>query len=273
MNFPSAIFLILATATPLASAAPAPGAPEPSNARESAAKKSLLDPASEEKYRQWRDALPADERKWVETLEQNLGAFYLPLYKKDKIAGRTTAWDFVRDTPGLPRVLLIGDSISRGYTLAVRKASAGKANIHRAPENCGPTANGLKKLDIWLGDGHWDLIHFNFGIHDRKTPAADYENRLEQIISRLKATGAKLVWASSTPLPDAKDYSDADIVAKNDIAAKVMKKHGIPIDDLYTFAKPLLAECQNPGDCHFNEKGYSALGDHVTEAILRQLAR
>ena len=57
----------------------------------------------------------------------------------------------MKDEPGLPRVLLIGDSVCRGYTLAVRKALAGKANVHRAPENCGPTANGIKKLDIWLG--------------------------------------------------------------------------------------------------------------------------
>lgn len=67
----------------------------------------------------------------------------------------------VQDEPGLPRVLLIGDSVSGGYTLATRKLLAGKANVHKAPENCGPTGNGLKKLDIWLGDGHWDVIHFN----------------------------------------------------------------------------------------------------------------
>ncbi len=89
------------------------------------------------------------------------------------------------DVPGRPRVLLIGDSVSRGYTLATRKELAGRASVHRAPENCGPTANGLKKLDAWLGAGKWDVIHFNFGIHDRATPLADYESRLdEQAIAR-----------------------------------------------------------------------------------------
>jgi hypothetical protein len=74
----------------------------------------------------------------------------------------------------LPRVLLIGDSVSRGYTQAVRTALAGKANVHRAPANCGPTASGIKNIEVWLGDGKWDVIHFNFGIHDRNTPLADY---------------------------------------------------------------------------------------------------
>ena len=107
----------------------------------------------------------------------------------------------MKDDSKLPRVLLIGDSISRGYTMATRTALAGKANIHRAPENCGPTSNGLKKLDVWLGDGKWDVIHFNFGIHDRATPPAQYEERLEKIVARLQKTGAKLVWASTTPIP------------------------------------------------------------------------
>ncbi|MEI7732185.1 MAG: hypothetical protein WCO56_21600 [Verrucomicrobiota bacterium] len=47
-------------------------------------------------------------------MQENLGNFYLPIHKRDKLAGRSTAWDFVADNPKLPRVLLIGDSVSRG---------------------------------------------------------------------------------------------------------------------------------------------------------------
>lgn len=52
----------------------------------------------------------------------------------------------------------------------------GAANVHRAPANCGPTASGLKNIDVWLGDGKWDVIHFNFGIHDRATSLTDCPN-------------------------------------------------------------------------------------------------
>ena len=40
------------------------------------------------------------------------------------------------DDPKLPRVLLIGDSISIGYTTGVRKELKGRANVHRIP-GCG----------------------------------------------------------------------------------------------------------------------------------------
>ena len=90
------------------------------------------------------------------------------------------------DVPGLPRVLLIGDSISIGYTLPVRAALKGKANVHRPPGNCSSTGYSLTKIDEWLGTGKWDVIHFNFGLHDAKLPPegvrhaapADYEKNL-----------------------------------------------------------------------------------------------
>jgi len=90
-------------------------------------------------------AMSPEELAWEELLEQCLGRFYLPRYKEAKAKGQESAWDYVRDDPDLPRVLLIGDSISRGYTLPVRRALAGKVNVHRAPENCGKTLNGIRR--------------------------------------------------------------------------------------------------------------------------------
>ena len=72
------------------------------------------------------------------------------------------------DRAELPRVLLLGDSISIGYTLGVRQQLQGEANVHRAAENCGPTTRGLKQLEKWIGQKQWDVIHFNFGLHDLK---------------------------------------------------------------------------------------------------------
>jgi len=55
----------------------------------------------------------------------------------------------VADVPGLPRVLLIGDSISIGYTLQVRELLQRKANVHRPPVNCQTTKVGLASSGTW----------------------------------------------------------------------------------------------------------------------------
>jgi len=242
---------------------------EATNAKEAAAQKAAAGKKLDEEYAALVAELPPDQQAWERVLQENLGGFYLPIHKRDKVAGKSNAWDFVRDDPQLPRVLLIGDSVSRGYTLAARKALAGKANVHRAPANCGPTATGLKKIDVWLGNGKWDVIHFNFGIHDRSTSVADYAQRLEQLVERMQKTGAKLIWASTTPIPDdpSKKQTAASIVERNQAAAAIMGKHNVAIDDLFAAITPQLKRLQNANDVHFNAAGYEFLGKRVAESI------
>ncbi len=257
--------------------APALSAAEPTNATEAAAKKAAEDRRIDGLYREKVATLSPARQTWEKILQENLGTgFYLPIHQRDFVKGTSTAWDFVTDDPKLPRVLLIGDSVSRGYTLAVRAALAGQANVHRAPENCGPTANGLKKLDTWLasaGPGKWDVIHFNFGIHDRATPLADYIARLTKILTRLQSTGAKLIWASTTPIPDdpAKKQTASSIVERNTAATALMAQHAVAIDDLFTAITPQLATLQNPRDVHFTVAGYDFLGRQVAASIATQL--
>jgi lysophospholipase L1-like esterase len=248
-------------------------AAEPTNAKELAEKKAVAQRVVAEKFAAWKATLQTEQQAWETVLEQNLGSFYLPLYQAEKVKGGITAWDYVKDDPKLPRVLLIGDSISRGYTLAARKALTGVANVHRAPENCGPTANGVKKLPVWLSDGHWDIIHFNFGIHDRKTPLADYEERLQAITAQLKATGARLIWATTTPVKEGgmKDATESDLAARREVAARVMAKHGVAVNDLHATMLPHLEAHQPPQDVHFKEPGYQLLGEQVAAAIRKQI--
>ncbi len=269
MKFTLPIFVAIALLAAPVFAEP-PKTTEPTNAAEAAAKKAAEDAEIAAKYQALVTTLPADQQAWERTLQENLGAFYLPIHEREKVRGTSNAWDFIADDPKLPRVLLIGDSVSRGYTQAVRRELAGKVNVHRAPENCGPSANGLKKLDVWLGDGKWDAIHFNFGIHDRATAPEVYEQNLEQLVTRLEATGAKLVWASTTPIPpDTKDgeTATAAIVEKNKIAARVMQKHHVVIDDLHAWMLPDVAKFQNPHDVHFNAAGYDRLAQRVARVI------
>ncbi|MCF7710944.1 MAG: SGNH/GDSL hydrolase family protein [Opitutales bacterium] len=251
-------------------AAAEPAKVEPTHAAEAAAQKAAQDASVDAKYFALVAKLSPAEQAWEKVLQDNLGnGFYLPAHKRDKIAGKSTAWDYVADDPKLPRVLLIGDSVSRGYTLPTRQALAGVAHVHRAPANCGPTAAGVKNLDVWLGTGKWDVIHFNFGIHDRGVPLKDYSARLDQIAERLQRTGAKVIWASTTPIPDmpAQKQTAVSIIERNALALGIMQRRQIPVDDLFTAITPRLQELQNPNDVHFNAAGYDFLGAQVAASI------
>jgi len=175
-------------------------------------------------------------------------------------------------------VLLIGDSISIGYTQPLRDLLKDKANVHRIPTNGGPTKNGVANIDKWLGSGKWDVIHFNWGIHDlkhmpdgkRQVEPEDYEKNLRALVAKLKATGAKLIWATTTPIPEG-ELNPARTFGKvseyNDIALRVMKENGVAIDDLNTTITPHLAEMQNPKDVHYKPEGYATLAKQVAASI------
>ena len=197
----------------------------------------------------------------------------------------------VVDDPALPRVLLIGDSISIGYTVDVRKLLKGKANVHRIPTNGGPTTRGLQSIDAWLGDSKWDVIHFNWGLHDLKyinekgglvavdkgkqqVPLDEYEKNLTKLVERLEKTNAKLIWRSTTPVPEgAAGRVVGDSVKYNAVAAKIMKQHNIPIDDQYSFVKPQMKKLMRPANVHFTPAGSLALAKQAVSAIEKVLPK
>lgn len=201
---------------------------------------------------------------------------------------------------GKPRVLILGDSISIGYTPFVRELLEGEAVVIRPvdkdgrPENCAGTTYGVANVDRWLelDGGRWDVIHFNFGLHDMKRedpgtgrPSGDpehprqaglekYEKQLREIVGKLRKSGAKLIFATTTPVPPGgvRPHRDVEDPARyNEVARKVMKENGVAIDDLYAFAKARLEKIQQPVNVHFTKKGSQALAREVVKHIRRAL--
>ena len=195
----------------------------------------------------------------------------------------------IEDDPALPRVLLIGDSISIAYTLPTREALKGVANVHRIPTNGGPTSRGLENIDRWIGEKKWDVIHFNWGLHDlcyrhpkSKTQGnrdkvngkvthspEEYAQNLEKLVERLKKTGAHLIFATTTPVPEGEAGRKlGDDLIYNRAAVAVMKKHGVEINDLHAVMADRMAQfATKPGDVHFKPEGSKLLAKQVAGAI------
>lgn len=196
--------------------------------------------------------------------------------------------------PKLPNVLLIGDSISQGYDKKVKEGLAGKANVSRNPGNAEWSGTGVKKIDSYLGDTRWDVIHFNWGLWDiygweydqeDRSPEA-YAKRLDEIVTKMKKTGAKLIWATTTP-----GCKEAEKTMQNrfkkevvitpeqqakysEAALEVMKKHEVEINDLHAHILPELDKYSlGKNDVHYNREGSEFLAKKVVaviEAALKQ---
>lgn len=222
-------------------------------------------------------------------------------------------WAFT-PSADLPNVLILGDSISIGYTLDVRKILKEDANVYRPvsirkpsskksekeaeanpltkPRNCQGTTTGVSSLESFLGDTQWDVIHFNWGLHDLKHVDAEtgknssdendpqqaspekYKEQLSTIVTRLKETGAKLIFATTTPItPGTTDplRKPEYPMEYNKVAKEVMEENNIPVNDLFTLANGQLSEIQKPKNCHFTPSGSKVLAAQVAEEIKKLL--
>jgi acyl-CoA thioesterase-1 len=114
-------------------------------------------------------------------------------------------------------------------------------------------------------------------MHDgkRQVEPEDYEKNLRTLVAKLKATGARLIWATTTPIPDGElnpPRTFGKVPEYNAIAEKVMKENNIAIDDLNAAITPHLAELQNPKDVHYKGAGYELLAKQVAASIEAALA-
>jgi lysophospholipase L1-like esterase len=186
------------------------------------------------------------------------------------------AWYANADKSDKPAVLIIGDSISKGYGGVVEQGLAGNAYMARLSTSrgvCDPCL--LDELRAMVRNHRFAVVHFNNGLHGIAYTAAEYEAGYRKVLEVLltEGQGAKLVLAGSTfVLPGFKGWMDDAanrtlIDSRNAIVKRLAAEAKLPFNDLcaVTDGHP---EYYNSSDkIHFNATGYAQLGAKVAAAI------
>ena len=197
------------------------------------------------------------------------------------------------DDPNLPRVLVIGDSISMNYHDAAKQALAGKANYYRINGNSGDTNRGVANFEFWLGDTsvkglHWDVVVINHGLHDLRLLDGDvhqvsldqYRKNLEAIFAMAVGKGFKVIWCTTTPVPGTRTTGSRrrqnDDQLYNPVAAEVLRKFpAITVCDLNALVRgsSVFDQWRQGVDVHFKDEERTVLGQKVAETILAVLQK
>lgn len=192
------------------------------------------------------------------------------------------------DTPNdLPRLFVLGDSISLQYGPALEQAVKGVFAYSRkqglaeamtnldipAGANGGDSSNCLAFLRTLQAHSEFraDVILLNCGLHDIKTdpdsgakqvsPEA-YRDNLEEMVNLIREWGIKLVWVTTTPVDEATHNTEgmdfhrynADVDERNAIASSIMAKADVPVLDLHRYSMALGDPTQTLCDGrHFHE--------------------
>ena len=206
-------------------------------------------------------------------------------HKMNEVNYENTEWSNVwipsANKSDLPRVLLIGNSITQGYYPVVETNLKGKAYVARYTSSRGiidPVLfNDIKNL---ITHHKFDVIHFNNGLHGIQYDSAQYEKGLKKLVRLLEKNGqgAKLIGATSTRvLPGYSGWKSDElnlkmVLTRNEIMLRICHEKGIGVDDLFevTVDHP---EMYSKDKIHYNEIGYQALGQQVTSSLQNKLTR
>jgi len=168
----------------------------------------------------------------------------------------------------LPRILLLGDSICNGYQTGVRDALAGVAYVSFwATSKCTSDRSYLKQLAYILDEYDYSVIHLNNGLHSLTSDRQEWENGLRNALKLIKekGKGAKVIWATSTPLKDPALTEKAREL--NSIAARVMREEDIPTNDLFALMDPLDRSKIWTDTYHYSAEGRKMQAAQVAEHI------
>lgn len=174
--------------------------------------------------------------------------------------------------PSLPNVLLLGDSITRGYYPEVARLLAGRANCYLFATSA---ASGDQRLIAQVKDYlymmplHFAVIHFNNGMHGWGYTDAAYADGLPDLVEtlRAKSDGAKLVWATTTPVHtnDSGGATNARIDVRNASALRTMLQFHIPVDDQHALMEA--HDDLHNGDVHYTKAGSAVQAAQVARTI------
>jgi hypothetical protein len=175
----------------------------------------------------------------------------------------------------LPNVLLVGDSITRGYYPDVVKQLTGTANVYLFATSA---SSGDPRLEPQIHDYFrmigvtFAVVHFNNGMHGWGYTEAEYANGLPGMIKviRIGVPRAKLIWATTTPvLHDSDESTNPRINVRNASSLSLMQRNAIVIDDQHA----LMLKHQNlhDGDVHFTKEGYATQATQASNIIRKLL--
>ncbi len=185
-------------------------------------------------------------------------------------------------------VLLIGDSIRMYYQKETQRILGDKYKIYSPEENCRFAAYTLNNLRFWLAKYPTpDIIHFNAGLWDTAilyredgcfTEMNEYVKNMKRILRVLKSTGAKVIFATTTPVSDEKKnlvgpmppaHRNEDVIEYNAAVLDAFRNEDVIINDLFSIMYDEKEKYLSQDMIHPNEEGVKLLGNAVAQAILQ----
>jgi lysophospholipase L1-like esterase len=186
-------------------------------------------------------------------------------------------WWEETDKADKPRVLLIGDSITRAYRPTVNHLIRELAYVDMLATSKALDNPSLKReLDYILKHENfkYKVIHFNNGLHGWHLSIEEYEKYLDEVVRHIINTceSSILILALTTPVTiegktdEINEELTSKVIERNRVIEDMGRRYKLIIDDLYT---PMFGNRQYRVDdgYHYNEIGEKIQAELVANKV------
>jgi hypothetical protein len=193
-------------------------------------------------------------------------------------------WGFYpssQENDSLLRVLLIGDSVMKGFKGSLMQHLDGMAIVDYwlTPKHL-KSEHLFTDLEKVVSSHNYSVIQFNIGLHGwpkGRILEHEYEPLLSKYLEVIKgnAQGAELIWASTTPITEKdvpllnKEFNPV-IAKRNKVAHELMTANQVTVNDLYELVKDTL-DLAKLDQFHWKQEGYNLMSDQTYTLIVDAL--
>lgn len=178
----------------------------------------------------------------------------------------------------LPRVLLVGDSITNGYQEKVRELLKGVCYVDYISTSYAIDTKIYNNLVYsFMTDSKYDFIHFNHGLHGIHISKKSYKSRMKKLLTKIDKD-VKLIIATSTVV-----YKEGNkrldgvwmkrVRERNEAVQELAMENSYLVDDLYTISTSIPKEYRYADGTHYLAEGYAMLAETVAECIRNALVK
>jgi hypothetical protein len=141
----------------------------------------------------------------------------------------------------LRRILLLVDNRMMPLAPEISKMMTGFGNISYSGVTVESPQILLSNFENAIGSSKWDVIYFTIayeGISDLSEAGLKrFDKDIQSIVTKLKATNARLMWGTQPPLPTVhfKELNNLQIEILNNRAKIIMEANSVLVNDTYGF--------------------------------------
>lgn len=168
----------------------------------------------------------------------------------------------------LPRIALIGDSITEGYYNYVKEALRDIAKVDYLATSYSVASNiYIETVKNFINDSDYKVVHFNYGLHAYSVPEGLYASCCKELLQFICERAKTIVATTTTVLDETLEIENSrwkgKVFERNEIITQIATELNLAVNDLNSVCKEFDKTKRNTDGVHFVEAGYKELAKSV----------